>query len=92
MPCPDGVEVMESGVNAEAAEGVVFVEKANGKAVYNLGSGVYSFTVAIPLAINDVADEVTNIDTYYNLQGMRLENSNDVNHAVYIRNGKKILK
>ena len=39
---------MAGGDSAENAEGVTFVKKENGKAIYELKSGTYSFGLNVP--------------------------------------------
>jgi len=92
MPCPEGVEVTESGVKAEDADGVQLVERVGGKAVYNIGSGSYSFSVDVPSGVSTVETAEPSADTYYNLQGVRLSDVSALPYGVYIHNGKKILK
>lgn len=45
VPAKNGGIVMESGKAADKSEGVVFVKNEAGAAVYNVGSGSYTFTV-----------------------------------------------
>ncbi len=45
VPMAAGKTVMESGKAADKSEGVMFVKNENGAAVYNVGSGIYTFTV-----------------------------------------------
>jgi len=47
----DADVVFEGDVLAETAEGVTFVKKENGKAVYELKSGTYSFGLNVPVTV-----------------------------------------
>ena len=44
LPTEDSGSVKESGKKASRVKGIKFIEIANGYAVYNIGSGKYSFT------------------------------------------------
>ena len=46
VPATDKAQVTESGVKASAAKGVKFVKMEGGYAVFEVGSGSYSFTVS----------------------------------------------
>ena len=92
MPCSDGVEVLEGGIAAGDAEGIEFVGRANGKAVYNVGSGTYQFSTQVSQGIKDVAGMPLSENTYYNLQGIRMNNDKEMQKGVYIVNGKKVVK
>ncbi|MDD4970864.1 MAG: family 78 glycoside hydrolase catalytic domain [Paludibacter sp.] len=59
LPANSGI-VYEGKVLANKSEGVTFVKKENGKAVYNLQSGSYSFGVNVP-SPSDKNDPVNNI-------------------------------
>jgi alpha-L-rhamnosidase len=48
IPVRTGVPVMEGGTAADKAEGVTFVSRENGDAVYRVGSGVFRFSVTDP--------------------------------------------
>ncbi|CAA9568753.1 MAG: GH78 / CBM67 [uncultured Thermomicrobiales bacterium] len=43
VPCPDAAEVAEGGVPADGAEGVRFLRREDGAAVFAVGSGRYDF-------------------------------------------------
>lgn len=92
LPCSEGTEVTEGGVRADEAEGVTFVKYENGKAVYNIGSGSYSFSVDVNSGIKNTAAADLHADTFYNLQGMRLDDGSQVPYGVYIHNGRKVIK
>jgi alpha-L-rhamnosidase len=47
VPAVSEDKVHESGVKAASAEGVKFIEQAGGYAVYEVGSGVYSFSSSL---------------------------------------------
>jgi hypothetical protein len=49
----DSDVVYEGSVHAENAEGVTFVKKGNGKAVYELTSGTYAFGLNVPISTDN---------------------------------------
>jgi len=52
LPLAEASDVVyEGNILAENAEGVTFVKKENGKAVYELKSGTYSFGLNVPVSI-----------------------------------------
>lgn len=95
LPISDGLYIYESGVVAEEAEGVEYIDTVDGYAVFEVGSGSYLFSVSKedPTGIKRVsenADTVKKSNTYYSLSGMRLPNEAAA-HGVVITDGKKIL-
>ena len=46
VPCADGASVTEGGTPAETAEGILFLRQEAGRAVYEVGSGTYSFATS----------------------------------------------
>lgn len=65
MPVADGNTVYEGEIPAEEAEGVKYEGTADGKAVFTLGSGQYSFSTNISTKIDEVA-EYSGIKVYPN--------------------------
>ena len=57
MPVADGNSVYEGEIPAEEAEGVKYEGTADGKAVFTLGSGQYSFSTNISTKIDEVAED-----------------------------------
>ena len=45
IPVRTGAPVIEGGTAADKAEGVTFVRRENGNAIYRVGSGVFRFSV-----------------------------------------------
>ena len=97
LPVGDGLYVYESGEVAEEAEGVTYVETADGYATYEVGSGSYLFTVSTedPNAIKGIGEKAKpsrqDVGTYYNLEGMLLPDESAA-RGIVITGGKKIIK
>ena len=93
LPISDGLYIYESGKVAEDAEGVTYIETADGFATFEVGSGSYVFTVS-----NDSPDGMKPLSNlparkeaiYYNVAGQRLPDEASA-HGIVIVNGKKYL-
>ena len=96
LPVGDGLYVYESGEVAEEAEGVTYVETADGYATYEVGSGSYLFSVSTeePNAIKSIGEKAKpsrqDVGSYYNLEGMLLPDESAA-RGIVITSGKKIL-
>ena len=95
LPIADGLYVYESGEVAEEAEGVTYIETADGYAIYEVGSGSYLFSVSseVPVGIKNVGENTITdkkASVYYSLNGMRLPDESSA-RGIVITDGKKVL-
>ena len=96
LPISDGLYIYESGRLAEEAEGVTYIETADGYAIYEVGSGSYLFSVSSdsPDGIKEVTSlpqEGSEASRFYSLSGMLLPDEGAAK-GIVITDGKKILK
>jgi hypothetical protein len=78
---------------AEEAEGVTYIETADGYAIYEVGSGSYLFSVSTEIpdrigAIQNLKHKNQKDGTAYNLAGQMI--NGQWPHGIVITNGKKI--
>ena len=103
LPVSDGLYVYESGQVAENAEGVTYIETADGYATYEVGSGSYLFTVSTddPTSLNNIEHSTLNIEhsegKWYDLSGRPVNGqwsmvNGQSKSSVVITEGKKILR
>ena len=100
LPVSDGLYVYESGQVAEDAEGVTYIETADGYATYEVGSGSYIFQVSTeaPTSIQTLDNEQqTTDDDVYDLSGRRIDSSfltlnSSFNKGIKIIGNRKVLK
>ena len=101
LPISDGLYIYESGQVAEDAEGVTYIETADGYATYEVGSGSYLFTVSTdnPDRIGEMKSEKLKVKNEgaitYNVAGQMVSGQWSVvngQRGIVITEGKKILK
>ena len=102
LPTADGLYIYESGQVAEEAEGVTYIETADGYATFEVGSGSYLFTVSTedPTSINEklkIKNSELKDGAVYDLGGRRIDPSLLTLHSSYrkgivVTEGRKILR
>lgn len=95
LPISEDQTVFESGVSAVNAEGVNYVKTENGKAVYELASGTYCFTVCDDSATIEekVALKIQNLGVAIRcdgIQGIRFKTSIDNDLITYGIDGYEV--
>ena len=100
LPISDGLYIYESGQLAENAEGVTYIETAEGYATYEVGSGSYLFMVSTesPTSIQTIDNgQQTTDGAVYDLGGRRIGSSfltlnSSFNKGIKIIGNRKVLK
>ncbi|MGN1256736.1 MAG: family 78 glycoside hydrolase catalytic domain, partial [Bacteroidaceae bacterium] len=95
LPVADGLALKEGGkLVSQGVEGVQYMGIEDGKAVCQLGSGTYSFSVGTDTGISGI-DTSKNVGAghVYNINGVYLgQNLNTLPRGIYLHDGKKTAK
>jgi len=99
LPISDGLYIYESDVLAGNAEGVQYIETANGYATYEVGSGSYLFSISSdsPDGMKTIRNEdnkkTRNEDSaWYDLSGRMVNGQMANSKSLLVTEGRKMLK